>query len=110
MANTLGASAVLTGTLLSVNVEYGDDDFLHPEFVQRIEVKISNSEGLVLREMSTAVDGVSSDGEGKFRLGMVIDPVEKPSQVVIVIKTSDRGTIQAQVAVREDTKRAIQGS
>jgi hypothetical protein len=106
----LGASIVQNGNFLQINIEYGDEEFLHPEFIQRIDVSILNEQGLKLRGMSLPVDGVSSDGEGKFRLGMVIDPVEEPYTAVIGILSDLYGTDQVKVTVKKDTRQAIQGS
>lgn len=107
---TLGASATLTGTFLNVSIEYGDKDFLHPEFVQRIDLAILNDQGLTLREMHLTTDGQSSDGEGRFRLGLVLDGSEEPKTATIAIQSDTYGPVQAKIPVKQDTNRAIQGS
>jgi hypothetical protein len=93
-----------------VSIEYGDADFLHPEFVQRIDLSVVNDQNVKLREMTVRTDMHSSDGEGRYRLGLVIDPVEKPKDVVVGIQSDTYGPAQTTVSVKEDTGRAIQGS
>jgi hypothetical protein len=110
MAYTLGASATLSNSVLNVIVEYGDADLLHPEFVQRLDLSVMNDQDVKLREMSLAAGEYSSNGEGAFKLGMIINEVEEPKYALVAIQSNQNGPLQVRVPVVVATQRAIQGS
>lgn len=91
MKYSLGISATQTDNYLSVNLEFGDEETLTPQYVKQAQITIKNKEGLELRTLSTLSEFSNSDG--CFKLGTILFEEEVPYEIHAMVKTS-KGTFK----------------
>ena len=86
MTYNLGVSASVTDRYLSINVEFGNEDSITPQFVKSILITLKTRDGLELRTLETLSDYANSDG--CFKLGTILFDEEKPSSLFILADTT----------------------
>lgn len=99
---SLGVSAIVTGRYLSMNLQFGDEETLNPEFVESLTVTLKNKENLELRTFET--NSEFSNNDGCFKMGTVLFDEETPTKVYATAKTT-LGNFQAScdVSTQPDT-------
>jgi hypothetical protein len=103
----LGASATLTDRYLSVNIEFGDEFTLTPQFLKSANITLKSKDGTTLRTLETQTSYANADG--CFKVGIVLFEEESPSHIYVVADTS-QGLYTANCDIKTNPNTITQSS
>jgi hypothetical protein len=103
----LGASATLTDRYLSVNIEFGDEHTLTPQFLKSANITLKSKDGTTLRTLETQTSYANADG--CFKVGIVLFEEESPSHIYVVADTS-QGLYTANCDIKTNPNTILESS
>lgn len=99
--NKLVASATRTNRYVAVQLAYGSEDILHPEFVKELGVTLKNEQNITLRSIGP-LTALYANSDGFFKCSTVLSMEEQPVKAIVMVDTTDQGPLQIEIDVVEE--------